>query len=819
MEEQKIKDGMDKYLPTSFIWIIAMGLMTALIACAVYVVYDYQMNDSFTLCLIIGVLNSLVGSFLSASGYCCQKWAHNQARDDPSCRPAVQQPIYIAGLFLLAIGTISAVVNLGLLGQTVQAPFAALTLIYNALLAHTVLKEVYSRYDFYSSLLIIGGVAISVFGAELSDVVTTEYDLKALLQLYIYDSMLPPMYTMLVVFIIVFANRFIQLKNLQDTAVGLFSFSLLAGLMSGFTSLTVKSTIEIIKGVVERDTDDFHHWTTYGIMLLIPCCLYPQLVFMNRGLQHFGTLKFVPLYQSFIILANMLSGVVYFNEMAQYTIVSKVFFLSGCCITLLGVWSLLAKVDRPTATLDELESLLQRRPIDIHQIPWVASSHGVEFLMDFGQCKRAIVKLFSEAQHSIYYSTFLCDFSFGLPGYRGDNKNTTMIQLIQDAVTRGVRVHILYNPVLDYGTSNIESLLEKLPKEVNIHSSTSNLGPSWLTRHFSSNSRYAFHHQKYLCVDGEIPNKGRLMVTGCDVNQERNAWLVKNGLGYFWHELSVVTTCTTEMFDWIYQNHHASVRAQYDNQFQPAPFPLVNGGWQEENVMVDMILKAQHSIHLENQIFISGSSEQENRISAALVERIARGIREKDDFRALIVTNAVQQDEPSQVTRWYCVISLEWSLTSLNALAQKHGLSRAQLHSRLIITRLEHAGTLIKVHSNFIIQDGEFCIRTSSNLADRSLSHRPCDAETGLMVRGQTVEDLQQALFNMYFYTADEFYTMKQVFDRISQPQLTRCLHRMEPRGWRRLPTRFLMLFFVYLSEGATGGRYKVQFDTQVVRP
>ena len=96
-----------------------------------------QMDVTFY--LYAGVLNSLMGSFLSASGYCCQKYAHVRVARNAALGTAPMQTIFQAGVFLLAMGTVSAISNLGILGQAVQAPFAALTLIYSALLGRFVL--------------------------------------------------------------------------------------------------------------------------------------------------------------------------------------------------------------------------------------------------------------------------------------------------------------------------------------------------------------------------------------------------------------------------------------------------------------------------------------------------------------------------------------------------------------------------------------------------------------------------------------------------------------------------------------------------------
>jgi len=341
IDQTSSSDVLPKNLIMINIWVVVFVVLT----CIGFAVFDNARDkgdDTSTLSptsrLILGVLNALVGSLLTASGYCCQKWAHNQALVHVQLRPATKQPIFISGLVLLFAGTISTLGNLGLLGQAVQAPLTGLTLIYNAVLAKFILKEEYSRRDLYSSVMIIGGVAISVFGAGLSEVATTTYDLDKLIHLFVHESMLPPLYTVLVILAIICVNMIIQEKKLQATGFGLFGFSFSAGAMAGFTSLTAKAVVEISKSVVERDTRDELRPMTYVFVLLIPISLLLQLMYMNRGLKYFGTLKFVPLYQSFIILANMACGDVYFKEMAQYTIPSDILFLTGCCITVFGMW-------------------------------------------------------------------------------------------------------------------------------------------------------------------------------------------------------------------------------------------------------------------------------------------------------------------------------------------------------------------------------------------------------------------------------------------------------------------------------------------------
>lgn len=827
-------------LPRSFVALICLSVVCTLTWIGSLVVVqhtrhfdasEYVSADvASSLYLYAGVLNSIMGSFLSASGYCCQKWAHNRVKLRPALGVASQQRVFVLGLFLLAVGTISAVLNLGILGQAVQAPFAALTLIYSALLGHFVLKEDFLVYDFLSSVLIMLGVAVDVYAARFSNVPQQSYTLKTLGQLFFRDSIFPLGYAVLALTYTMLILRQVQNKNLHQRAIGLLAFSSCAGIMAGFTSLATKSVVEVTKSAVRH-----HNWDVLSpffvlIIIGIPSALIPQLFFLNKGLEYFGTLKFIPLYQAFIILGNMLCGLVFYNEMASYTFASVLCFLAGIAVTLSGVCLLLVKVDNqhnqirdlgaadPATITMPVSPYVAVKPhlatdFGFEQMEWTRSE-DVKTLRDFDACKQSIVKLLSSATASVFYSTFLCDFTQVLAHSDLDGEPITFLSLVQAAVKRGVKVHILYNPVVDYGTESVAELKQQLPSEVSLACCVSDLGPSVFTQCLSNNSKYAFHHQKYLLVD-----ENALMVTGCDVNSEREGWLKPNALGYFWHELGVIMTrCSPKVVAWIKKNHMVTTRRHYDGFVDAAPFPLVSGGWREENAMVNMILHAEHSVHLENQILISGGSMQHNRICDAVIARISRAHRQRTPFHALILTNAAQQDEPSQVTRLYCSLSIQWSLEQLENRALDNGISIQELREYLVVGRMELDGVLVKVHSNILIVDGQYALRSSSNLADRSLSSRPTDTELGLLFEGEAVHHFQQELLNMYFGTSEAQYSMADLFDRIrNRHREFCCIVPLEKKDWSPVLTWFLMNVFIYGSEGATGGRHKVTYETSII--
>ncbi|CAH0479493.1 unnamed protein product [Peronospora belbahrii] len=752
------------------------------------------------------------------------------------------QTTYQIGLGLLALGTMSAVINLGILGQAIQAPFAAFTLIYTALLGRFVLHECYGVYDFVSSLLILSGLAIHISTAAQDDGTiitghTVSYTLESLGHLFMRDSFLPLGYTLATLMYAVLLLRRVWTDKLQRHPIGLLAFSSCAGVMAGFTSFATKSVVEVTKTAL-RDEDWLVFVNPFFVLLVlaIPCALVPQLFFLNKGLEFFGTLKFIPLYQAFIIIGNMSCGLIFFNEMANYSTTALTCFMGGAMITICGVCVLLVKGDVRTSSTDVKRSNAVKAEIldyeskdkawlktdfTFEQMKWATECDGsisdaLRVCRDFCECQEAIVELLVSARKSIYYSTFLCDFTQVLHTTNKEQTGSTFVSLVRDAVNRGVDVHILYNPVRDYGTNSIADLRRILPQKVHFACSVSDLGPSWFTRYLSNNSRYAFHHQKYLCVDEE-----NIMVTGCDVNTEREGWLRKNHLGYYWHELSVICRCTREMVTWVKSNHQPAEKKRcYDQFMESPPFPLVSGGWREENCMVNMIMNAKHSVQLESQIMISGGSLQHNRICPAIVARISQACRKGEPFHALILTNAAQKDEPSYLARTYCSLSIQWSLEQLEDCAVAHGLTLDELWQHLQVGRLEHDGVSIKVHSNILIVDGKYALRSSSNLADRSLSARPNDTELGVLFSGPRVKEMQQDLLNMYLGTTGESYSWSQVFQNIrgtGTKKSAGVVIPLEKKTWSPIFTWFMMNVFIYLSEGATGGRVKVSYETTVI--
>ena len=87
----------------------------------------------------------------------------------------------------------------------------------------------------------------------------------------------------------------------------------------------------------------------------------------------------------------------------------------------------------------------------------------------------------------------------------------------------------------------------------------------------------------------------------------------------------------------------------------------------------------------------------------------------------------------------------------MESYAQKLGITLPQFYEHIVFLHMEKDGFPVKVHSNIVIQDGLRCVRSSSNLTDRSLGSLPCDTELGLVITDAAeIQRLQQTLWSRY---------------------------------------------------------------------
>ena len=358
----------------------------------------------------------------------------------------------------------------------------------------------------------------------------------------------------------------------------------------------------------------------------------------------------------------------------------------------------------------------------------------VTLCSDYQECVNSFVQLIQSSKKELWYSTFLCNLKSPLPGHG----QLTMSQLLQDASDRGVQIKVLYNPATSYGNLELKEACELFPKKncaINVCTGSGKL--KGFRKLMSPHSTYTYHHQKYIMVDKEWA-----MVTGCDVDGDRQPWLTLNSKNYYWLELGVVFNIRQQPL----------VQRFFEENWKhitPPPLPLINAHT-EHSLVQWLIMNASSYIHLEQQLFIS-NDKTTNYIAKALVDRVVRAVRNQEQhFRCFVLTN-VRNPDDSPLLDFFILMLLMWSWRWMELYAQEQGITLGAFYEHIVFLHLEHEGYPIKVHSNIVIQDGLRCVRSSSNLTDRSLGTLPCDTELGLVITDAAeIQRLQQTLWNRY---------------------------------------------------------------------
>lgn len=290
-------------------------------------------------------------------------------------------------------GSVIDFVAFGLAPQSLLAPLAALSLVWNLGMAWYLLGEKYTQKDLYATITIFVGTGLSVSNAPHNEV---EYNMQDLLKLWgedrmFYYSIVVPIILLLHYFLVFFTENpshpvtpsFFKLDSYekstsQTTGSGSNSKSLFrnrlregwkpkllmflrmagyagfAGVVGGQSLLFAKSVVELIKAAFKGD-DGFWHIQTYLIIGMLLICLSVQIQFLNGGLKYFDSLYVVPVYQSYWILAGVIGGLVYFGEWDAMSSNESRLFVLGIFITFLGLYILTQKEHAPVSNLKSEE--------------------------------------------------------------------------------------------------------------------------------------------------------------------------------------------------------------------------------------------------------------------------------------------------------------------------------------------------------------------------------------------------------------------------------------------------------------------------------
>lgn len=320
---------------------------------------------------LIAVVLTFFGSFLSSLSLVLMKYAHNRVQESGK-KSAVLDPFWISGFVSLIAGSALNVVALGYGNQLLLASTSSLSIIFNTLFSVFLLKEPLRRWDLISIMLICVGSILFLLVAKNDEV---NYSEKQLLDLYLRPISLL-FITLSIAFIVavywhfmIYKKQLLQLfkdsdkdgeeepvsKNILD-AVNALNESVFAKIYNGKyrwlkSQLKIPMTLmSIVAGLVgglqssfmrgmtiSFQVQGFFDFATIGYLLLAGVIAVLQLVSLNKAMEMYEQIEVVPIYQSSLILLNILCGGIILNEEAMYQWYELLELIACSLICILGI--------------------------------------------------------------------------------------------------------------------------------------------------------------------------------------------------------------------------------------------------------------------------------------------------------------------------------------------------------------------------------------------------------------------------------------------------------------------------------------------------
>jgi hypothetical protein len=239
-----------------------------------------------------------------------------------------------------------------------------MTIVWNQILSPLVLKEKFSRQDAFATIIIVIGVLVStLFGTHASP----SYPASTLI-----GFLGEPAFIILLIFAFfstAFALSILHVKKVQryfSHEINLLAVGYTPAIFGSMQIMCFKVVGELNKNTFEglevRETNnvngtevtttkrlfvnEFESWRIYTFLLLVILLAIYQFKYMNLGLSLHHAIKYLPIYNTFLLISSVVVGSIFFQEYATF---HPIAFPIGCVLLVVGIRQLahqqMARVD------------------------------------------------------------------------------------------------------------------------------------------------------------------------------------------------------------------------------------------------------------------------------------------------------------------------------------------------------------------------------------------------------------------------------------------------------------------------------------------
>ncbi|KAG0360693.1 hypothetical protein BG005_010159 [Podila minutissima] len=239
-----------------------------------------------------------------------------------------------AGMTLMILGECGNFLAYGYAQASIIAPLGTVALVSNVILAPLMLREPFRSRD-------LGGIVIAIIGTVVVVVNSKENEIKLTPEAVI-AALLQTQFT---VYFIVCCVLLVILTSLSDTIGPDYIFIDLS-IVAIFGGYTVLAT----KGVSSLLSLSFYKMFTYPIAYLLVFVLVStavlQIKFLNKSLQRFDSTQVIPTQFVLFTTSAIIGSAILYNDFDEMDFNKGLHFLTGCCMTFLGVYFITSQRDK-----------------------------------------------------------------------------------------------------------------------------------------------------------------------------------------------------------------------------------------------------------------------------------------------------------------------------------------------------------------------------------------------------------------------------------------------------------------------------------------
>eukprot|EP00948_MAST-09A_sp_MAST-9A-sp1_P000012 g12.t1 len=269
-------------------------------------------------CWLMGSALIIFSSFANVIGFLLQKKAHQyeqellaQGLQPPSFLGLPMNWYWFFGFILLVIiPTPFDMAALAFAGESLILPLGTgCTVIFGQFAAQFITGEIPTRRDWFATCFITVGIVLTTAFASHH---TPNYTLDELLASYVHP-IFAVILTISIVFFFIFGGiyhfNFPWAKNFR-----LLIIAIIPSILGAYVLIVVKTIGEITKNVGTGTENAWVDARTYIFFVILIGCAVNQILLMNKGLDEFSAIYYLPIYQTILMILGVVIGAFYYKE-------------------------------------------------------------------------------------------------------------------------------------------------------------------------------------------------------------------------------------------------------------------------------------------------------------------------------------------------------------------------------------------------------------------------------------------------------------------------------------------------------------------------